>query len=157
MKLSDWANVAEILSGIAVVVTLIVLVAGVRANTATVRAATYADMLESANEFENQMITDPEIRNIYLSGISNVREGGEPLTDSERLIFGLIMQSMFRKHDIAYTMRRYELLDEEIWPEVEEDICNTYERAAANDVEWALNRLRDEFAEYIRSTCSEGL
>ena len=151
MKLADWANVAEVLSGIAVVVTLIVLAVGVRDNSATVRAATYADMLKSANEFENQLITDPAIREIFFAGLN----GGASLTDSDRLIFGLIMQARFREKHISYTMRKYGQLDEGQWPEIEESICSDYETAATADVAWALRRLSEEFAEYIRSTCSE--
>lgn len=154
MKLADWANVAEVLSGIAVVVTLIVLVAGVRNNTESVRASTYADMLKTANEFENQLITDPELRDIFFAGLLG---GAESLTDSQRLIFGLIMQARFREQHIAYTMRKYGQLDEGQWPEIEEAICGNYEIADTGGVAWALNRLSDEFAQYIRSTCSEGL
>jgi hypothetical protein len=153
LKLADWANVAEVLSGIAVVVTLIVLVVGVRENTASVRASTYVDMLKTANEFDKQLITDPEIRDIFFAA----RLGrSEQLTGSERTIFGLIMQSIFREHYVAYTMRKYGQLEEEQWPEIEEGICEDFEIARGAGVPWSLDRLNSEFVQYVSSACSEG-
>ena len=42
-KLADWASIAEIISGIAVVVTLIVLIVEVRDNTEVLRVSAYND------------------------------------------------------------------------------------------------------------------
>ena len=39
-KLSEWASIAEIVSGIAVVITLVFLIFGIRENTEVTRAAT---------------------------------------------------------------------------------------------------------------------
>jgi hypothetical protein len=39
-KLSDWANLAEIVGSFAIVVTLVILIVEVRANTAATEAAT---------------------------------------------------------------------------------------------------------------------
>lgn len=66
LKLSEWTSVAEILSSLAVVITLIVLVLGIRANTEEMRAATRqslasraeADMLVRANAPELAQIID---------------------------------------------------------------------------------------------------
>jgi hypothetical protein len=55
MKLSDWAGIAEIFSGIAVVVTLVFLIIGIRENTEVTRAATYADLLDGLNEYSMQV------------------------------------------------------------------------------------------------------
>lgn len=59
-KLSDWANAAQIVSGIAVVVTLLFLILGIRENTAITRATAYDRNMDSLNYVRNVLVTDPE-------------------------------------------------------------------------------------------------
>ena len=59
-KLSDWASIAEIISGIAVVVTLIFLIAGIRENTAVLRGSSYSNTLESLNQLQASIMADSE-------------------------------------------------------------------------------------------------
>jgi hypothetical protein len=47
VKLSDWANVAEVVSGVAVVITLIFLILSIRENTEITRAAAYDTFAET--------------------------------------------------------------------------------------------------------------
>ncbi len=56
-KLSDWASAAEIIASIAVVITLIILILGIRENTEVVRAGSYNDLLgnvdhQACNHFD---------------------------------------------------------------------------------------------------------
>ena len=50
-KLSDWASIAEIVSGIAVVVALVFLVVGIRENTEMARASMYERTFDSLNQW----------------------------------------------------------------------------------------------------------
>ena len=65
-RLSDWASYAEIASGIAVVVTLIILVIGIRENTEITRTAMYAGTLDQFNAFETAILLDSDLRQIYV-------------------------------------------------------------------------------------------
>ena len=53
-QLSSWASGAEIISSIAVVVTLVFLVIGIRENTAITRASVYATSIEGINDYEQR-------------------------------------------------------------------------------------------------------
>jgi len=64
-KLADWASIAEILSGIAVVITLIVLVVGVRENTEVVRASMFDSIVDKMNGFQATVATDPDLLRIW--------------------------------------------------------------------------------------------
>jgi hypothetical protein len=64
-KLSDWASIAEIVSGIAVVVSLIFLIAGIRENTEITRAAAYERSIDSFNEWRMWLSSDDELRRGY--------------------------------------------------------------------------------------------
>jgi len=59
-KLSDWASIAEIISGIAVLVTLVFLVLEIRAGTNVTRASMYGDILDSLVENRTLRIEDSE-------------------------------------------------------------------------------------------------
>ena len=151
MKLSHWADVAEILSGIAVVVTLVVLIAGVRENSSLLRASTYADRLETTNEFDRQMISDPELRNIFFAFL---RGEASSLQDSQRETLSLVMNQIFRGYEIDFTMMRYGIFGDEEWSIVQTRMCRTYREAEAQGL-GVLGRSSDVFAEYVRSTCLE--
>ena len=66
-KLSDWASIAEIISGVAVVVTLIFLIAGIRENTAISRAAMFDSTLQGLAEFRSHVIDSPEVADLWLA------------------------------------------------------------------------------------------
>lgn len=51
MKLSGWASIAEIISGTAVLITLVFLVFGIRENTEITRAAAYDRNIDSLNQW----------------------------------------------------------------------------------------------------------
>jgi len=60
-KLSDLASLAEIVSGVAVVVTLVFLVIGIRDNADVTRFSVYSDLLNEINENERARINNPEL------------------------------------------------------------------------------------------------
>jgi len=65
VKLEKWASIAEIASGIAVVITLLIRFAGVRENTEITRTAMYADALDQFNALETEILLDPDLLPIY--------------------------------------------------------------------------------------------
>ena len=79
-KLSDWASIAEIVSGIAVVITLVFLVLGIRENTEVMRATSFASSIDTLNEFTASVVTDSELRQLWLA--HNSRDGAT-FTDDE--------------------------------------------------------------------------
>ena len=126
-KLSSWASIAEIGSGIAVVVTLIFLIIGIQENTSVTRASVYASSLDSLNEFESTILTDPELSRIYVAYLNNT--GDLDSGDADRL--NLIVAILFRIYEKAYYSEQYELMGEEEWGRFERLICVNYARAEA--------------------------
>ena len=107
MKLEKVALIAEIIGGIAIVVTLIVLVVEVRGNTEAVRAQTaQATFGVSAQSFYY-----PE-GNIALDKMTL---GEEELTDEEFSHARSLLAAVFTTFDNHYYQYRYGNLDEEIY------------------------------------------
>lgn len=150
-KLSDWASLAEIVASVGVVVTLIVLIVGVRENTAVVRASAYSNNLQSINELQGQILSDPDAVRAYTAFISDDISG---LDDQDRMRLTLILLSMFRSYESAYYAERYGLLGEEEWRRFDQGICFFYRRALSAGAIGAIRTtLTDEFMVYVAGLC----
>jgi len=64
-RLSNWASISEIASGIGVIVTLIFLIAGIRDNTEITRSAAFDRNMESINQFRLELAKDSELTRIW--------------------------------------------------------------------------------------------
>jgi len=73
LKLSDWASVAEIASGIAVVLTLVILILSINKNTAVTQASMFAGLVEDLNNIYYTVVPDPELRRIWSQYIGGNR------------------------------------------------------------------------------------
>ena len=157
-KLSDWASIAEIVSSIAVLVTLIVLVVSVRENTETIRTTSYAGNVDSLLEMEAAVISDPELSRIYYLWVNGDTEQLER-ADLYRLV---IMQTgMFRIYEKAYFMNQRQLLGVEEWERFENSLCGGYTDVQNNDTEFGVMYgdfdtlpLTSEFKDFTSETCN---
>ncbi len=113
-KLSDWASIAEIVSSIAIVVTLVLLIAEVRGNTSAVRAATYQSVSDSIAGMVG-FTADREIVGIFYKGLETGLD--DPLEESQ---FGLILVSMVRRFENAYYQR--DLIEPELWQGIQNSL-----------------------------------
>lgn len=106
-NLSDWASIAEILSGIAVVISLVLLLFEVRGNSEAVRAATFQNVSDSITQIAD-FAHDRELVDLYSRGIQGTLDN--PI---EKTQFGLLLVSQVRRWENAYFQRDY--MHAEIW------------------------------------------
>jgi len=112
MKLKNVALIAEIISGVAVVVTLVFLVLSIRENTNVVRATAYAGLVDSANNFNTRVYSDPELIRLFQAYLSG-RVSELPEADAIRL--GYMININFREQEKAYFLNQYGILGEVEW------------------------------------------
>ena len=152
-KLSDWASIAEIISGIAVVITLVFLILGIRENTEIVRASAYAGSMDSLNDFTMDVITNADLRSVWQD---YVNENATDFDADETQELQLLLIVLFRNYEKAYFSERYGLLGSAEWGRFERQICLQVDRARLTD-ESILGFLdvvlTDEFAAYVHGTC----
>jgi len=67
LKLPDWASIAEIISSVAVVISLIFLIIGVKENTEVTRAATYARNVYALIAFREKVATNDDLAALWLA------------------------------------------------------------------------------------------
>lgn len=71
LTLSDVASIAEVVSGLAVVITLVFLILSVRENSDITRAEMYSSHQESLNEMFRDIYRDPELMRIHDAWLAN--------------------------------------------------------------------------------------
>lgn len=153
MKLKKLALISEILSGIAVVVTLIFLVIGIRDNTNIIQAATYQDLLFGINDFNFSLINDAELARLWAGRLNRSLGEMEP-DDAIRLVY--INRLVYRINDAAYFSFRNGSLNEDQWERFRQNICAPHiERDSTYDELWSRTRqfASPEFISYLESGC----
>ena len=113
MKLEKAALVAEIISGVAIVVTLIVLVIEVRDNTDAMRAATRESLAERVERITMQVATDADFSEILARGtaFASTEPLGE-LTLAETVQLRAFISALLRNSEEAYFQMMEGRLDE---------------------------------------------
>lgn len=147
-KLSDWASIAEIVSGIAVVVTLVFLIASIRANTAALRADTYESNTDDINAFQYEVLRDPDSLRVLQAWQA---DRGASLDDIDWFRLDMLLGVQLREIDSQYSSYTYGQIGEAEWRRFELPACGIY-----RSVEAAGRRipaLTDEFLKYINESC----
>jgi hypothetical protein len=153
LKLSDWADIAGILSGVAVVITLVFLVIGIRENTAVTRASMYERSVDRLIDLRNQTLNDPDIARLFqafLDGRSDAVDG----IDLIRLRQLVLNQAQV--YEQAYFARQYGVLGDAEWRRFERQICAAYPRARRfPDIFAAMSVvMTEEFMTFMETHCT---
>jgi hypothetical protein len=150
-KLLEWASVAEIVSGIAVVITLVFLVLSIREETAVTRAAVYSDLLEEINRLDEVVIADPELSRL-IDAFADQDTAG--LDEAERRRLQKMVLALFRIYDKAYFANEAGLVGDPEWERMQSATCIGYARATAFGMELDRSEmLAQEFRNHMAEAC----
>lgn len=149
MKLEKWALIAEIVSGAAVLVTLVFLVVGIQENTDVTRFSVYSGLLDELNENERTRLANPDLRPAWEAYIQETGEAG----NSDGPLWGMVALT-FRSYEKAFFARKYQIIGEAEWGRFERLICIHDRRAQVADLEFE-QILTNEFMDYIDTQCRE--
>ena len=156
-KLSYWASIAEIAASIAVVITLLLVVASMRANTNALQANTYHELMRDVNSYR------ASARDSGLSmteeGIAEIFATGQP---DQLQRFGYLTIQLWGIYEAAFFARERGILGDNEWIRFERMIC--LERADGvkygywNSERFGLNvplkdTLTPHFAAYVDDLC----
>ena len=147
-KLSDWASIAEIISGIAVVITLLLVVSGINENTEVMRAAAFDRNMESINQWRAQLAQDEELLRIWQR-----RDQRVDLTEVERGRLNFLTFSLWGIYEKAFYAREYGTIGASEWSRFEVQICR--QRDAMDPFYWENSDefLSMRFIEYVETLC----
>lgn len=155
MKLEKWANIAEILSGVAVVVTLVFLIIGINNNTNVTRAAVYGSSVASLNQMGRVVMGDPDLLRIFEIFVNRDTEWSE-LDEMDQVRMVLMLADVFRTYDQAYFNNKYGVLGAAEWERFERQICNNYALVRTmGQTEVVSTVISIEFGEFVQGVCEE--
>jgi hypothetical protein len=150
LKLSDWASIAEIASGVAVVITLVILIVGINENTAATRASMTAISHTGLGEFERTVLVDPDLRRIYSAYILDETAD---LDEQDQRTLAIMIANLFRTIDTTYTLQTFDFLGDQMWAPFVPILCQHYNLALNSDNAWVLTTVSNGLAAFIESTC----
>lgn len=152
LKLSDWSSVAEVVSGIAVVITLIFLILGVRENTDVTRADVYTKNMDSLNGWRQMILENPDLGEVY----GAYSRGDVEAAQSNPQTISLLVDSLFGVYEQAYFAYKYGVMGRTEWERYARSICRQLDRAdrfprLRGEIE---NVTTEEFSEYLDVLCA---
>jgi hypothetical protein len=153
-RLSNWANIAEIVSGIAVVLTLVFLVLGIRENTEVTRASMFQRSTDRIIEWRRDVLSNSQLAESfqqYLDGRAS------EITGTGRTLITEHVLNQFQIYEQAYFSELSGLLGPAEWARFETQICNFYPRiqSAPFLVDTVFLAMTPEFSAYMRDSCKE--
>ena len=155
-QLQKLALGAEIISAVAIVVTLGILAVEMRANTNAIHDRTYQELTQQLNNYRTDIVQ---------SGWLDAREklltdGWENLTRIEKSKLLLLRNNLYGIYEMAYYSEKRGAIGQNEWIRFQFAICNNYQRDVerglwgAMDLEPQMKSLlTPDFAKYITETC----
>lgn len=152
-KLQKYALIAEITGGLGIIITLIVLVFEVRANSELTRTLAFQQEIRSLNEWRNNIASDANQLRIYSEWFqgAEIPEGGTP----DGFVLAFIIVGQLSIYESGYYSRTAGILGDSEWDRIERSACGTYRQVTRRDGYWDLIsiRLTNEFAQYLQASC----
>jgi hypothetical protein len=154
-RLKEFALVAEVVSGVAIVVTLAFLAFEMRGNTNAIRAQTYQTLMQQLNDYRMQLVDEKRI-----AANEKRRENGwNSLTRDEKQRIRIPAMVIWGIYESAYFANERDVLGEPEWRRFEIAICRGY---AGNQHYWNPDGftsmdelLTPQFVEYVHSSCAQ--
>jgi len=153
-NIQDIAQVAEIVAGISIVVTLVFLTFEMRSNTDAIRAQTYQDLMTQVNEWREMHVVDEGLLDLQ----EKKRSGGwESLSRAEyrRMWFREIM--IWGIYESAYFAKERGTLGQEEWIRFETLMCVRFQRPDDWDPPGDRKMtfvLTPAFSQFVVDTCN---
>ena len=155
LNLNQWALIAEVVSGIALIITLAFLAFEMNANTNAIRAQTYQTLMQQLNDFRI-FVSDPEI---VAANEKLITEGWDSLSAEEKQKVRQPVLINWGIYESAFFAYERNVLGDEEWVRFEVGICRRYRYPVHQDV-WnaegvtSMNELlTPKFVEYVIDRC----
>lgn len=144
-NLKHWAQVSEIIAGVAVVITLVFLIFEVRENSDLVRADSFNRSIESLVEWRSDIATNDAALKVMAEHFG--------FEDPEVLRQQLLVVNLWSIYEKTYYSQQYGLVGPAEWERFQTRICS-YQRSGEDfwDERVAVF-LTEEFRSYVVSSC----
>ncbi len=111
MKLSEWASVAEIVSAVAIIGSLIYVAVQIDQNTVAIEATTQQGRLDYGREQAELLITEPSLVKLVIEA----EQDAENLTEEDQILFYEFTTWRLAAWEMAFLGNIDGLMDAETW------------------------------------------
>lgn len=155
LRLTDWAAIAEVISGVGVMLTLVFLIFGIRENTEINRAAGYDRNVDALVNFREIISTNDDLAELWLAYETGA---AFPLEGVDRLQLNNMINWVFGIYEKAYYNRKYGVLGDSEWSRYERQICINQGRLSnLSDLKADMETVvTSEFFQYMEGLCPAG-
>jgi hypothetical protein len=149
-KLQEYALIAEIVGGIAIVASLLFVGLQIQQNTAVAKVSSYQQNIEEISDWRTLIITDVELLRLFNLYTNEEELSADPdRKDATRLI--MLMANYFGTIENAFYAKEYGLLGETEWDRFKISACEHYNRMERTKV--GINFITDDFRSYLETEC----
>lgn len=151
-KLQRLALISEIVGGIAVIVTLVVLIFEVRENTETLKAATYDSLVA---DLAQHLLENTHDEQVFEAQFIRSTEGLDALTPRQLLRRQQVFVTQFMHYERAFIQWQAGNIDDEAWNRFHRAICRIAGPEFEESVGPRINGITtDSFRLYRANNCS---
>ena len=153
LTLGDYANLAEILGAIAILVSLIYVAQEVRANTAAVKAASLQSITNSSSASMLAVVENADFAEIRRRGDQDPQQ----LNETERLRYVLYQRQMWLHFQNVWTQWKLGVVDDGVWKGYKHVICDDLLGTEEQQAFWKsvhADALSEDFTAEV-ALCSE--
>ena len=154
MKLEKWALLAEVVSGTAIILTLVILIIEVRANSELSRIAAYDAVTRDFDEHRARLLSNPESFELFFR--FNERSLPDVATEPEAALkLQLLLLNDFGGHERAYLAYQADIIGEGEWNRLHRSHCAEWAIVREHDYYFRLLsfRLTDGFTSHLETDC----
>jgi hypothetical protein len=127
MSIQDWAAIGEIVSAVAILVTLIYLAIQIRQSARATQAASRDAMSKSTIDILMRIACDPKMVSFFRLGMTTADE----LDEDQTLQFDLLMYAIFDSWETTFAQWKRGAMTDEDWTKWEAIIGNYMAHAGA--------------------------
>jgi len=111
MVLDQLGSIGSIISGIAVVVSLIYLAIQIRRNTEAERTSTYQSIVSDFGTMNNNLAGNPELSHMFVEALENYHE----FNDEDKARISQMFFQIFRMFENMFYQQKKGYLDQDLW------------------------------------------
>lgn len=151
-SLAEFAQLAEVVAAVAVIISLVYVGRELRSNTAAIRAESLQGVADASAQILLTTASD--------SALSRIRQLGDQdvslLSEAEAYRYGTLMRQVLLTFQNVYFQYELKVLEPRVWRGYQRVICDYSSNPGIRDT-WDLHRhaLDPGFAEFVES-CSSG-
>ena len=149
MKLEKWALIAEVLGGVAILISLVVLIFEVRENTELAKLSAYEAVTRDLDEWRRDVLNNPKNMALFFAYPAEI----PPVGTEEQMRLNMLLLNQWTSLERAYYAHEAGVISDDRWDRMEGANCREYLRVPEFYRDILFLRVTDDFRQYLEESC----